>query len=83
MVCEKRVKLQQKVAPLLIIGRPSGAADGDNCIVEQLYSWCSNGTIVKRKDITLPWFDANTPKPNDRCLLVKLNDSKFAQPQNM
>jgi hypothetical protein len=55
----------------------TGAADGDNCIVEQLYSWCSNGTIMKRQEITLPWFDANAPAPNERCLSLKLNDAKF------
>jgi hypothetical protein len=56
----------------------SGGADGKHCTVEQLFSWCSTGTVMKRQEITLPWADENATQPNERCLSLKLNDAKFA-----
>jgi hypothetical protein len=56
----------------------SGAADGEYCGEEQVYSWCSNGTRVKRQEITLPWADANPPELNQSCLSLNLNNSQFA-----
>jgi len=57
----------------------SGGVDGKQCTNEQLYSWCSTGTVLKRQEITLPWADENATQPNERCILLKLkNDLKFA-----
>jgi hypothetical protein len=56
----------------------SGANEGEHCDAEQMYSWCSNGTQVKRADISLPWADANPPSAQERCLALNLKDAKFA-----
>jgi hypothetical protein len=45
--------------------------------VEQVYGWCSNGTRVKRQEISLPWADANPPELNQSCLSLNLKNSQF------
>jgi hypothetical protein len=43
-----------------------------------VYGWCSNGTRVKRQEISLPWANANPPLQNQSCLSLNLNNSQFA-----
>lgn len=56
----------------------SGANEGEHCDVEQIYSWCSNRTRMKRQEIMLPWADESKPTVTERCLSVTLNKSTFA-----
>jgi hypothetical protein len=55
-----------------------GANEGDICDVEQIYSWCAEGTRVKRQEISLPWADGNSPGASERCLSLHLNSTNFA-----
>jgi hypothetical protein len=56
----------------------SGANEGEYCDVEQTYSWCAEGTQVKRKEMTLPFVDANPPDAKERCLSLNLKESNFS-----
>jgi hypothetical protein len=57
----------------------SGANEGEHCDVEKVYSWCADGTRVKRQELSsLPWADGNSPEANERCLSLNIKDSKFA-----
>lgn len=55
-----------------------GAAHGELCVEENKCSWCSDGKMMKRQEITLPWADSNPPNANERCLTLDLKDSKYA-----